>query len=84
MSIPIRGGKYMLRTACGKCDASFTSPQRALAHLDKQHRNKKFVAPVGEPLLKVRWTRKGVIERDIPLGMEMGEEWGSRGPAYNG
>jgi hypothetical protein len=84
MSISIRNGKYMLRTGCGHCKAEFTSPARAQSHLQKQHRPKRFVAPSGEPLFSVRWTRKGLIEREIPLNMSMGEEWGSRGPDLAG
>jgi len=84
MAVSIRQGKYMLRTQCGKCSASFTSPQRALKHLDKQHRNKKFVAPIGESLFKVKWTRKGLIDGQIPLGIEMGDSWGSKGPDFAG
>lgn len=84
MTVSTRKGKYMLRTQCSKCTASFTSPDRAQQHLTKQHRTKRFVAPIGEPLFKVKWNRKGLIEGQIPLGMEMGDSWGSRGPEYTG
>jgi len=80
MNIPVRQGKYMLRTACGQCKASFTSPDRANAHLQKQHRQKRFVAPAGDSIFKVKWTRKGMIDREIPLGIEMGDTWGSVTP----
>lgn len=80
MSVPTRKGKYMLRTACGHCKAVFSSIDRANNHLQKQHREKRFLAPVGDPLIKVKWSRKGIIEQEIMLGMEMGESWGSRVP----
>lgn len=75
MSVSIRQGKYMLRTGCGKCKAVFSSVDRAMNHMATQHRAKKFVPPVGDPLFKVRWNRKGMIAEQIMLGMEMGEQW---------
>lgn len=80
MSVLIRKGKYMLKTECGKDGKTFSGPQRALDHLQKQHRTKRFVAPTGQPLFKVEWTRKGVIADEIMLGMEMGETWDARTP----
>ncbi len=62
-AVGIRNGNYMLRTACGKCDATFTSPNRALKHLTKQHTAKEFSEPKGlKPVYQIRWKRDGTID----------------------
>lgn len=81
MGVSVRNGKYMLKTACGKCKAAFSSVDRAMNHMATQHRARKFVPPVGDPLFKVRWNRKGMIQEQILLGMEMGETWDAKPPA---